>query len=459
MSAIVTDSLRRKLTTDLLTEINNASDSVEYYIGIGKSDTYNSTDTIITPIKSKREEVEARNNLQSVKKVAAASIVVPRYNWVSGTIYSAYDDAITGAVDGSDYPYYVVTESNQVYLCLQQSKNAAGGINTSTVKPDYTQSGEGATKAFQTSDGYRWKFLYTISATNTSSFLSAGFIPVEKVIWNAPGDSASLSLFALEQLTIQNTANPGQIVNVQVTEGGSGYTVAPSVVFRGNGTGAAATATISGGSVVKIEMNNESAALGQNYDYASITFTGGDGSGVTARPIISPKLGFGYDPRDDLKGTSLMLNLKPNGIENGDFIVDQDFRQITVLKDLTIYDSTALFTEETGRALKYMTTTGPASSFSIDKLLRGETTGAAAYIDDIDSNLIYYHQNENTGFIPFADGEGLTESDGLGSGVVDSANLHSIVDNFSGELLYIENRARIIRNAAQQEDIKIIITA
>jgi len=458
MTAIATDSLTKKFAENFLTEINDGNDSNEYYIGIGKSDTYNELDTLISPVRSRREETEFRNNLQSVKKIEAASFVIPRYNWTSGSIYSGYDDTSVGIPTNS---YYVLTEDNEVYICIQQGRNANGVANTSTVKPSFTTAGVSSYQAFETSDGYRWKFMYALSATKASNFLSSGFLPVQNVLgtlWNADGDSASLNTFELQQLEVQRLAAPKQITSVSLVSGGSGYSSAPTVTFYGNGTSAQATASIAGGSVVKIEMNNESAALGSGYDYASIEITGGGGTGASARPILSSKVGVGADALFDLKATSIMLNIKPDGEENGNFIVGNDFRQIGVLRNLDIFDSDARFTAVSGRALRFMRMSGLATSFTIDKFIRGASSTAGAYIDDIDSDLIYYHQNENSGFIPFIDGEIIAESDGSGTGTIDSADLHSIVDAHTGEVLYIENRARIVRAADQQEDIKVIIT-
>ena len=458
MTAIATDSLTKKLAENFLTEINNGDDSNEYYIGIGKSDTYNELDTLVNPVRSRREETEFRNNLQSVKKIEAASFVIPRYNWTSGSIYSGYNDASIGIPTNS---YYVLTEDNEVYICIQQGRNANGLANTSTVKPSFTTAGVNSYQAFETSDGYRWKFMYALSATKASNFLSAGFLPVQNVLgnlWNGDGDSASLNTFELQQLEVERLATPKQITSVSLVSGGSGYSSAPTVTFYGNGTNAQATASIAGGAVVKIEMNNESAALGSGYDYASVEITGGGGTGASARPILTSKSGIGADALFDLKATSIMLNIKPDGEENGNFIVGNDFRQIGVLRNLEIFDSDARFTAVSGRALRFMRMTGLATSFTVDKFIRGASSTAGAYIDDIDSDLIYYHQNENSGFIPFTDGEIIAESDGSGTGTIDSADLHSIVDAHTGEVLYIENRARIVRAADQQEDIKVIIT-
>lgn len=450
MAATVTDSLKKLIGDLLLEQISNNADSNEYYIGIGKADEYNETDTLVDPVRTLREEREARNNLQSIKKVADISFVVTRYNWTSGTTYTGFNDNVVGIPTN---PYYVMTEDNQVYICLQQGKNALGQTIPSTVKPSYSTAGVNNDQAFQTSDGYRWKFLYQLSAARANSFLSANYVPIEFV----SGDSGSLNTFELDQLQVQTAAKPGQILGVTLTSGGTGYTSTPTVTFRGDGTNAEATATISGGSIVKIEMNNESAGLGTGYTAANVEISGGGGTGASARPVIGPTSGIGADPRDDLKASLIMLNTKPSGTESGTFIVDQDFRQIVVLKNPERPDSDTQLTLTSARGLKYLRMTAPASTFTNDKLLRGATSGAAAFIDDIDSDLIYYHQNENTGFGAFQDGETLNESDGAGAGTIADADLRGIVDPFSGELLYVENRARIVRNVVQQEDIKVVI--
>ena len=450
MAATVTDSLKKLIGNLLYSEISNNSDSNEYYIGIGKADEYNETDTLVDPVRTLREEREARNNLQSVKKVADVSFVVPRYNWTSGTTYTAFNDNAVGIPSNT---YYVITEDNQIYICLQQGKNALGQSIPSTVKPSYAVAGVNNDQAFETSDGYRWKYLYQVSAARANAFLSANYMPIEFV----SGDSASLNTFELDQLQVQTAATPGQILGVTLTNGGSGYTSAPTVTFKGNGSSAAATATISGGAVVKIEMNNESAGLGSGYTAANIELSGGGGTGATARPIIGPLGGIGADPRNDLKSSQIMLNTKPEGTESGSFIVDNDFRQILVLRNPENSGGDTRTTATTARSLKYLRMTAPATSFTNDKFIRGATSNTAAFVDDIDSDFIYYHQNENTGFGAFQDGETLNESDGSGVGTISDADLNGVVDPFSGELLYVENRARIVRNTAQQEDIKVII--
>lgn len=458
MVAIVTDALKHQIALNLFTEVTNTTDSNEYYIGIGKTDTYDSSDTTITPLRHQFDARIARGNLESIKKITATSFVVARNNWSSGTVYSAWNDKQVGYPTN---PYYVLTEDNEVYICLQQSKSATGAANPSTVKPSYSAEGATVYNTFETSDGYRWKYLYSISAGEATNFLTAGFIPTQRVLL----DSGSATAFQLLQLNVQNYSIGGQIVGAQIVNGGSGYTSAPTITFRGNGSGAAATATISGGRIVKVTMDNESAGMGSGYDYSSISLSGGGGSGASLRPIIGPREGFGYDARQDLKSSSIMSNVKADGTETGTFNITNDFRQILVLKNLDYTDSAAPGGRYSGTSTKVnrsltLTTDIATTGFSVDEIITGTTSGVTAFVDEVDSAAgftIRFHQNEKTTNGHFQDAETLTGNLG-GSGTIDSGNLFSPVDIYSGDLLYIENRARIVRSSSQTEDIKVILT-
>jgi hypothetical protein len=79
-------------------------------------------------------------------------------------------------------------------------------------------------------------------------------------------------------------ANP--VVSVSVTAGGSGYSSAPAVSFGGPGSGAAATAVVSGGAVVAVVIT----APGSGYvSVPSVSF-GGPGTLATALASVAPDL-------------------------------------------------------------------------------------------------------------------------------------------------------------------------
>ena len=456
MVAIITDRFKKQILNDLFTDVNDSSDT--YYIAIGRSQDWNATDAAPIPTNTAKTERDFRNNMQAMKNAEDVSYVIPRYNWSSGTIYSGYDDHVQGYPTNS---YFVMNDELAVFICLQQGRDAQGTAVASTVKPAGS-----SLLPFTTADGYVWKYMYGQTALRSIKFTSANYIPVQFV------DSADATSPALEQeqKTIQNAAIPGEVVAVKLNNGGSGYTSAPSVGFTGNGTKVPqATATINNGEIVKVEMNDSGSgkAFGAGYDYASVVFTGGGGSGAHARAVIAPK-GIGGDARDDLRSNALMFNTRLAGDENNALITSNDFRQVGLIKNPVETDSASsgnLFNSLAGNVLNKLKFGSIAQSFTEDKTIQGSISTAQAYVDKADSNYVWYHQSDSTGFLAFTEGETITEADGNGEGILDSAAndadtdafTKSTVKPFSGTLLYVDNRAAIERDPNQTEDIKVII--
>lgn len=454
MPAIGTQAVRKIFADLLVKKVNEGNENEQFFIGVGKTDQYNDSDIPSSPIANLREEMIARSNLTAIKKVTDCSFVVRRYSWSSGAIYSAWSDQFTSMPLTN--PCYVYTEINDVYICLQQGRNANGQVNTSTIQPDYVTAGVSETKSFKTSDGYVWKFLFSISSGDSFKYTSASYIPIKYI----EDSDQVLSTFDAQQFSVQNNAISGQILGVSITNPGSGYTATPTVTISGNGANAQATATIVGGQIAKIEMNNESAALGSGYDFASIAIVGGNGVGASAVPVIGPPAGIGANALDDLQAKSVMFTIKPNGDEGGAWLTDNDFRQITLFRNLLEYDSVGIVNATSASALKYMrmVQSAEADGFLPDIIIEGRSTGARAFVDKVENDKIYYHQNDITGFAAFADAEFVDEVDGDAEGQILNHLLYSTVEPFSGDCLYIENRANVVRSNTQQEDIKVIIT-
>jgi hypothetical protein len=457
MVAIVTNTLKKQLLDTVYNDLTNGTSL--YYIGVGRSEQWDSSDTVPSPENSFKDERDFRLSMQSIKKVVDVSYTIPRYNWTNGTVYNAWDDDLSGTPSNG---YYVLTEDNQVYVCLRQGKTAAGVAVTSTIKPTGTKN-----IPFRTSDGYVWKFMYALSGATSSKFLSANYMPVQRI--NDSSGSPSLSVIDQQQAAVQEAASIGQVLGVAVVNGGTGYTSAPTITISGDGTGAAATAYVSNGSIVKIELDSNQDScmtMGYGYNYVGLTFTGGGGSGAVARTIISQDSGIGSNAIRDLRSSSLMFNTKPAGVENNDWLVnDQDYRQIGLIKNPLDYTDSA-YSSASGKALRYLLLTSPtdAGTFTRDVTITGGTSGAKAVIDDIDSDKLYAHQNEETGFVRFLEGEQITGGAATGTLTAAGADVDSDafynddINRFTGDLLYLENRAAIARTADQTEDIKIIIT-
>jgi len=96
---------------------------------------------------------------------------------------------------------------------------------------------------------------------------------------------------AIDAVNLVRRRGYGKLLNgetlktIAITNGGTGYTTAPTVTITGGGgTGATATATVSGGKVTAITIT----AFGKNFTGApAIGFTGGGGTGATATATIT----------------------------------------------------------------------------------------------------------------------------------------------------------------------------
>jgi len=446
MPAIITTKLRRIIAREFFDKFTNATNN--YYVGIGRSEQWDSSDTVPTPVDTPEEVEDLRRQLQAIKKVTNTSLVVPRNNWSTGTIYSQYDDKAAGY---TTQPFYVKTDNNQVYVCLEVGRDANGTIQPSTVEPTGSNL-----HSFRTSDNYVWKFLYTISAADANDFMSANYMPVK---FQGVTDSNSTGIATVHR-KVQDGAVAGEILSIILTDGGANYTSVPTVnITSTSGTSATAKAFIdsANGVVTKIEMNPDSSTLdhGIGYTTATVTITGGGGSGALARAVIGPDSGIGADARETLKASSIMFHTKLEGTDS-DLILDQDFRQVSLIENPREHDG-SLITDATANALDFMTVTSIVNTFTKDKIIKGATSLARAYVDNFDSDKIYYHQTDTTGFLSFQNGEIVEEENGNGEATIDSAQKDAQVDVDAGNILYIDNRAAVLRDATQSEDVKIII--
>jgi hypothetical protein len=87
---------------------------------------------------------------------------------------------------------------------------------------------------------------------------------------------------------------PGALQAINLTNGGAGYTSAPTVALTGGGgTGATATAQIADGKVTGFTITSP----GTGYTSApTVALTGGAGSGATAAVVVSDEVDFVLPP-------------------------------------------------------------------------------------------------------------------------------------------------------------------
>lgn len=132
---------------------------------------------------------------------------IPRYNWTPNTVYEMYDDTVS---DLDTKKFFVITDDEatnpvySVYKCLYNNNG-----KESTEKP----SGEDTDSPIYMSDGYIWKFMFSLSTTEVNNFLTDTYIPVKQILTN---DGS-------KQYETQENAVDGSVPVIMVTLPGFDY--------------------------------------------------------------------------------------------------------------------------------------------------------------------------------------------------------------------------------------------
>ena len=147
-----------------------------YYIAAGRHLPWPTAGDPEVPLDSLQETYyDVYDNLSFGKKVNVADVkhMVKKYAWVTGTIYTPYSH-LDDSLPDSNF-FVVVAESSgfSVFKCLDNNKGVA-----STQKPSIDETAPNIDIYKTTSDGYQWKFMYGITATEYAKFNTATKIPV-----------------------------------------------------------------------------------------------------------------------------------------------------------------------------------------------------------------------------------------------------------------------------------------
>jgi len=483
MAAIVTNKFR----------INNAEQFVEsfsetaattYYLFIGRAHSW-ATDADAqgnsinegtdasppTPNDDVTSEFYNYDDMLGAKIITSSDVshCIPRRNWTTGTTYDMYEHnigsgnaAASGATNIFDSSYVVMNSAFAVYKVIEND-----GATASTVEPTSTSN-----SIFETSDGYRWKYMYSLTSAETLNFMSTDFIHVST-------DS-----------TVSAAAVDGALDTILVVAGGSSFntssgTTITAIPIRGDGSSGVASVVISSGAIASATVTT----AGTGYTFAYIrtadiiaaTNAGGAGTGDNLNVIIPPKGGHGKDAVKELGGFYIMLNKSLVGVEGtSDIGVGNDFRRIGLLKDPTNFGTTTVASATTRRQIYATIFSSVSGTFTPDEEINQASTGAVAKVIEFDSTnkILYYYQtrfpdvgtdtngnltalsgaNAITGQSSSASATPNTSSSATVNGVTFAsgyANPELAYD--SGDIIYVEERSPITRASDQTENVKLII--
>jgi hypothetical protein len=408
-----------------------------------------SVDTIPpAPTQDQKYIKETFKSMFVAKKINSSDMspVIERIDWTAGEIYDYYTDDVNMFqldVNGTILKrFYVKNRFDQVFKCLWN--NNGGAVST---EPFFEPGNFNANQIFQGADDYKWKYMYTVTSGNKLKFMDDTWLPVP-VATTTPNP-------------VYTFAGKGSIDVINVTNGGTGYDPANSIItvtITGDGQSATANATVVGGSINDIVMAN----TGSNYSFANVTISSASGSGAVAFAPTSPIGGHGYNPATELGARHIMLTARFNRDENGNLPTDIDFRQIGLL-----VNPLARFGTNIGRANAdiYKVTTDFVVSQGFGAFTPDETVFQSA--DGLFSNATFtatvlsYDVATNTVKLINTQGNAINSSllygNTSGTSRVVLQQRQPDFISFSGYLTYLENREPVERNADGSEIFKLVL--
>ena len=510
MPAIITDQIRVLNASNFVSGIGNASNSYYVFIGLPnaseKASDWNTSTPF--PIDNFNEHDDIYDTLISAKKINSSDVlrVVSKITWSSGTIYEMYrhDYSInkltpqTSASNLYNSNYYVMNKDFRVYLCISNGaspSNSGQGI-ISLDEPIHTDL-----EPRLESDGYVWKYLYTIKPSDIVKFDSADFIPLPSD-WETNTDVED----------VRNNAVDGKIETVVIEDVGSAnyqFTgTKNNVPIRGDGSGALASVTFIDGKPSSVQVTNG----GSGYSFATLDLDSVvTGAGASFSVIIPPAGGHGANIYRELGSNKVLIysRIENSDITNPDFPTGNQFARIGIVKNPQVFDSTNILDTPAASGLYGLRLTGAATT-TISVKVDGEitqtiSTGSTAIgkivgYDPITKSLQYWQDRSlatigagnsvprfgyslnrftaspgtggNTNIVvETTTGTETLSIDTTFTGVsTDVSNkkyyfgqnytnglANPEIKKYSGDIVYIDNRPEVTRATNQREDIKIVL--
>ena len=483
MAAIITNKFRINNAVQFYESFSEAS-ATTYYLFIGRAHAWASDadvqgNTITegtdasppTPNDDISSEFYNWDDMLGAKIIASTDVsyCIPRRNWTTGTTYDHYEHNISssntansGATNLFDSTFVVMNSSYGVYKCIENDSNTA-----STVEPTSTSN-----SIVTTADGYKWKYMYSLTSAETLNFMSTDFIHVST-------DS-----------TVTAAAVDGALDTIEVVAGGSSYNLSTgstisAIPIRGDGSSGVCSVTISSGAISAATVTT----AGTGYTYAYIrnadiitgTNAGGAGSGANLNVFIPPKGGHGKDAVKELGGFYVMINKSLTGAEGtSDIGVANDFRRIGLVRDPYNYGTTTVASATTRRQIHAAVFSSVSGTFTADEEINQASTGAVGKVIEYDSTnkILYWYQTRFPDVGTDSDGNltafsGANAITGQSSSAAATPNTsNSTTTNAvvfasgystpelafdSGDIIYVEERSPIARASDQTENIKLII--
>lgn len=445
MPAILTEKFKSLLAKQLLSLIDDskneyltsegdslpANSQNHLYLVLGKQLSWNpgsNTETAPVPAQTEEYVTEAYRTGIFARKLTLdnSTLVVSRINWTANTKYNTYAFKTN---------FYVLNSRDQVFKCLDNNSSA-----NSTVEPEITLTNTTLDEPFlETTDGYKWKYMYTVHPSQKEKFLTEEWMPV------------------YSNEFVRNKALSRSIDIVQITNAGSGYINSPTsdiITIDGDGTGAVLKANVSNGSVVGVVIQSR----GQDYTYANLSFQADEGSNAAAIVKLAPDGGHGYDPITELKAKTFMVNINFDG-NDPLHPVNNEFRQMFLVHNpRETSNSFVLATDSSYSLYTKLTVTTGEGNFNEDEIVyQGTNLSESTFRADV----VYFDEVSNVLYINNVKGTLSTTNQivGYSSGARRGVNEKTdpTMKLYSGDVLFISNKLPIQRDADQTDRVQFVL--
>jgi hypothetical protein len=397
------------------------------------------------PTQDQKAIKSVYKNMFVAKLINSSNIspVIQRIDWISGDVYDYYQDDVDmfelNSAGNLVRRFYVRNKYDQVFKCLWNNNDA-----DATDEPFFQPGSYGTNNIYKGSDGYKWKYMYTIDVGSKTKFMDSAWIPV-------PVGSVILN-------PIGSTAGYGDIEAINVVNGGNGYdpaNAAITVVITGDGSGATGTASVTAGEITDIVVTN----TGSDYTFANVAVTSSLGSNATFIAPISPIGGHAYDPIDELGTSHTMVTVEFNSDESGNLPTDIDYRQVGLL-----VNPTALSTYPApANGAIYRTTTDVVVAPGFGVFAEDETVyqGASLATATFTATVLNFDPASNLIRLINTVGDYTVNAPIFGSSSLTARTVLTVSTPdfvlFSGYLTYIENRESVQRSADGIEQFKFVL--
>jgi hypothetical protein len=178
---LVTHIFRTHSAEQIIDSITNEANT--YYLFAGNHLTYDSGDSSPSTPNNSVDCLNANTymNMTFGKKITSSDVLpmIARYNWTANTVYTMYEHDNADLLSNTFYVNVDAGEYQHVFKCLFNNNGA-----NSTIQPDFASSTQESNLFdtddgyYETSDGYQWKYMFSIPHATFDKFATSDFIPV-----------------------------------------------------------------------------------------------------------------------------------------------------------------------------------------------------------------------------------------------------------------------------------------